>query len=159
MTGCSANTEDGARIDIRARGFWNVSQDAFLDVGVLYPNASFNHSTDPSSVYRRHEQAKKQEYGQRIGEVEHGIFTPLVLSTSGGMGREAMTFYKHLADMIAQKRQHSYSAMMGWLRCQLSFALLRASIMCIRGRRSSFHCPVYGSDITLATFEGWVPSV
>ena len=27
-------------------------------------------------------------------EVEHGVFTPLVLSTTGGMGREATVFYK-----------------------------------------------------------------
>ena len=32
-----------------------------------------------------------------------------------------------------------YSAVMGWLRCRLSMASLRASIMCIRGSRSSFH--------------------
>ena len=53
----------------------------------------------PSSAYRRHEQAKKREYGQRIREVERGVFTPLVLSTTGGMGREVTTFYKRLADM------------------------------------------------------------
>ena len=123
---------------------------------MFYPNASSNRSTDSSSVYRRHEQAKKWEYGQRIREVERGVFTPLVLSTTGGMGREATTFYKRLADMIAQKRQHPYPAVMGWLRCRLSFASLRASIMCIRGSRSSFH---RGSDITLATSEGRVPSV
>ena len=35
MTARSANTNDGARVDIRARGFWNVSQDAFFDVRVL----------------------------------------------------------------------------------------------------------------------------
>ena len=153
MTVRSANTNDGARVDIRARGFWNVSQDAFFDVRVFYPNASSNSSPDSSSVYRRHEQAKKREYGQRIREVERGVFTPLVLSTTGGMGREATTFYKRLADMIAQKRQHPYPVVMGWLRCRLSFASLRASIMCIRGSRSSFHHPVYGSDITLATSE------
>ena len=113
MTVCSANTDDRAHVDIRARGFWNMSQDAFFDVRVFYPNASSNRSTDPSSVYRRHEQAKKQEYGQRIREVECGVFTPLVLSTTGGMGREATTFYKWLADMIAQKRQRHYSAVMG----------------------------------------------
>ena len=95
----------------------------------------------------------------RIREVERGVFTPLVLSTTGGMEREATTFYKRLADMIAQKRQHPYPAVMGWLRCRLSFASLRASIMCIRDSRSSFHRPVYGSDITLATSEGRVPSV
>ena len=158
MTVRSANTNDGTRVDIRARGFWNVSQDAFFDVRVFYPNASSNRSPD-SSVYRRHEQAKKREYGQRIREVERGVFTPLVLSTTGGMGREATTFYKLLADMIAQKRQHPYPVVMGWLRCRLSFASLRASIMCIRGSRSSFHHPVYRSDITLATSEGRVPSI
>ena len=55
MTARSANTDDGACVDIRAR-----SQDAFFDVRVFYPNTSSSHSTDPSFVYRRHEQAKKR---------------------------------------------------------------------------------------------------
>ena len=155
MTARSANTDDGARVDIRAR---NRSQDAFFDVRVFYPNASSNRSTNATSVYRRHEQAKKREYGQRIREVERGVFTPLVLSTNGGMGREASTFYKRLADLLSQRRQQTYSTVMGWLRCRISFASLRASIMCIRGSRSSLHRPIYGSDITLATSEGRVPS-
>ena len=87
MTAHSANIEDGAHVDNRARGFWNMSQDAFFYVGVFYPNASSNSSTDLCSVYRKHEQAKKHEYGQWIREVERGVFTPLVLSTTGGMGR------------------------------------------------------------------------
>ena len=99
----SANTDDNARLDIRARGFWNNHQDAFFDVRVFYPNTPSNHSTD---AYRRQEMAKKREYGQRVREVERGVFTPLVLSTNGGMGKEAATFYRRLADMIAQKRQH-----------------------------------------------------
>jgi len=28
-----------------------------------------------------------------------------------------------------------------------------------RGNRSSFHRPIYGSDITVATYEGRIPSV
>ena len=99
----SANTDDNARLDIRARGFWNHHQDAFFDVRVFYPNTPSNHSTN---AYRRHEQAKKREYGQRVREVERGVFTPLVLSANGGMGKEVATFYRRLADMIAQKRQH-----------------------------------------------------
>ena len=125
-----------------------MSQDAFFDVRVFYPNASSNRSTTPLSVYRRHELAKKREYGQQIREVECGVFTPLVFSTARGMGKEATTFYKRLADMIAQKRQHPYPAVMGWLRCRLSFASLRSSIICIRGSRSSLHHPICGSDIT-----------
>ena len=154
----SANTDNHARLDIRARGFWNVAQDAFFDVRVFYPNASSNRSTVISSAYRKHEQAKKREYGQRVRDVEHGVFTPLVLSTNGGMGKEATTFYKRLADMIAQKRQHPYPMVMRWLRCRLSFAAIRSCVMCIRGSRSSIHRPVYSSDISLATSEGHVPS-
>ena len=91
FTARSANTDDNARLDIRARGFWNNSQDAFFDVRVFYPNAPSSRSTD---AYKRHEQAKKREYGQRVREIECGVFTPLAFSTNGGMGKEAKTFYK-----------------------------------------------------------------
>ena len=105
MTARSANTDDSARVDIRAKGFWNGSKDAFFYVRVFYPNASTNRSNDLLSVNRRHEQAKKREYGQQIRDVERGVFTPLVLSSTGGMGNEATRFYKRLADMIARKKQ------------------------------------------------------
>ena len=157
MAGRSANTDDGARVDIRARGFWNASQDAFFDVRVFYPNASSNRSTNPLSVYRKHEQAKKREYGQRVRDVERGVFTPLVLSSTGGMGKEATTFFKRLADMIAKKRKQHYSIVIGWLRCRISFASLRSAIMCIRGSRSSYHQPIHDSHITLATSEARIP--
>ncbi len=135
----SANTEDGARLDIRARGFWNRSQDAFFDVRVFYPNASSNRSTNISSAYRKHELLKKREYGQRVRDLERGVFTPIVLTTTGGfyMGHETTTFYKRLADMIARKQYKPYSTVMGWLRCRLSFATLRSAIMCVRGSRSA----------------------
>ncbi len=32
----SENVEDGARLDVRARGLWNRSQDPFIDVWVFY---------------------------------------------------------------------------------------------------------------------------
>ena len=148
MTARTANTDDGARVDTRTRGFWNGRQDAFFDVRVFYPNASSYRSHSLASVYRRHEQAKKREYGERIRNVERGVFTPLVLSMTGGMGREAEIFYKCLADMLATKRQQHYSSTIYWLRCRLSFASLRSSIMCIRGSRSSLHWPVIRRQLT-----------
>ena len=148
MSARTANTDDGARVDIRARCFWNGQQDAFFYVRVFYPLA------EP----RIRLQAKKREYGERIRNVEHGVFTPLILSTTGGMGREAETFYKCLADMISNKRQQKYSTTIGWLRCRMSFASLRSSIMCIRGSRSSIHRPIFGdSNISLATSEARTP--
>ena len=39
----TANTEDGARLDIKARGFWkNRWKCAFFDIRVFYPNAQSN---------------------------------------------------------------------------------------------------------------------
>ena len=73
-------------------------------------------------------------------------------------GKGSSNILKRLADMIVQRRQYSYPAMMGWLRCRLSFASLRASIKCIGGTRSSFHRPVYGSGITLAASDWRIPS-
>ena len=100
----TANTDANARLDIRACGFWNTGQDTFFDVRVFHPNASSNRSMTTAAAYRKHETARKREYAQRVREVEHGVFTPLVLSTTGGMAREATTFYKRLADELSRKQ-------------------------------------------------------
>ena len=68
----------------------------FFYLRVFHPNASSNYSTTITTAYRKLEQAKKREYAQRIRGVEHGVFTPLVFTTTGGMGREATTFYRKL---------------------------------------------------------------
>ena len=119
---------------------WGHQQCAYFDVKVFHPNAqSYRHSSI-SSLYRRHELAKKREYGDRIRKVENGSFTPLVFATTGGMGREATLLYKRLASKISQKKKKKntmYSKTMAWIRCTLSFSLLRSAVMCIRGSRST----------------------
>ena len=159
MTHRSAIIDNGARLDIRARGFWNVAQDAYFDVRVFHPQAPSNSTGSISAAYKKHEDIKKRAYGQRVREIEHGVFTPLVFSTTGGMGSEATTFYKRLADMLASKQQKPYSVIMNWLRCKLSFAAVRSSIMCIRGTRSSINRPFRDADIALATSEGIIPQI
>ncbi len=39
--------------------------------------------------------------------------------------------------MLAEKRDQPYSNTLAWMRCKLSFALLRSAIQCIRGARSA----------------------
>ena len=86
LTKQSANAQDDSRVDIQCRGFWCPGQDAFFDVRVFTPLATSNWNTPLSSVFRRHEQEKRQEYDQRIHEIEHGSFAPLIFAASGGMG-------------------------------------------------------------------------
>ena len=138
----SAITEDGARLDVAMFGFWGGRfEKAFIDVRVFNPSAQSNRHGPLSSVYRKHEQEKRRHYDQRVREIEHATFTPLVMSTTGGAGRAATTFFKRLASMLAEKRAVSYAKTLNWMRCRLSFALLRASIMSIRGARSSRYHP------------------
>ena len=126
----SAITDIGARSDIAADGFWGGHlEKTFFDVRVLNPLAPSNTTPTPSACYRRHEKEKQRAYEQRIREIEHASFTPIVLSTTGGMGPIATTFYKRLADRLASKWNSSYSQTIGWLRCRLSFSLLCSSIL------------------------------
>ena len=69
--------------------------------------------------------------------MEHGSFTPLVFSTSGGMGMLATAVYKRLASQIAIKMDQPYSMVISWLRCHLCFSLLRPLVTAIRGALSS----------------------
>ena len=68
-------------------------------------------------------------------DIEHGTFTPLVMPTGGGFAKEALVFFKRLAGLISVKRDLPYSIIMGWMRCALSFRLLKSSILCLRGTR------------------------
>ena len=52
----------------------------------------------------------------------------------GGMGNEATTFYKRLADMMSWKQQKPYSVVINWLRCRLSFAAIRSSFYAYAGQ-------------------------
>ena len=134
LHGSSAITDDGARLDIAASGFWGGRfERAFFDVRIFNPHAPSNHQPIPT-CYRKHENSKKRAYKQRVREIEHGSFTPLVLSS---LGDAATLCYKRLASLLASKHDQPYCNTMAWLRCTLSFCLLRSAIQCIRGSRST----------------------
>ena len=74
-------------------------------------------------------------YNQRIIDVEKATFTPLVLSTHGGIGPEAEKFNKRLAALIAKKRGILYSEAVSFVRTRLRFSILRTVLMAVRGFR------------------------
>ena len=109
----TAITQDGARLDVEVSGFWGGRfERTFMDVRIFNPHVSSNRNSHLSSTYRRHENTKKRAYEQRIQEVKRASFTPLIFSVSGGMAREATTFYKRLASLLSTKREQPYSSIM-----------------------------------------------
>ena len=140
----TAITEDEARLDIAANGLWGGRYErAYFDVRVFNPFAPSNRLQSLSAVYRKHENLKKRAYQQRVCEVEHASFTPLVLSLTGGLGGNARVCLKRLATLLSNKWDSPYSQTIAWMRVQLSFALLRSSIQCICGARSSGRAPFH----------------
>ena len=125
LESCSANTQPNTRQDIRTRDFWSAGQDAFLILGFfILTHQAITPQQQLQHIESMKPPKRKNNYDQWIREVEHCVFTPLVFSITGGMGREAATFYKRLAEKIASKEGKIFPHVMGWLRCHLSFAIL-----------------------------------
>ena len=153
LTGASGITDNAARLDIAADGFWgDCHERAFFDVRIFNPLARSNNQPIQACC-RKRENQKKRAYEQRVREIEHGSFTLLVLSASGGMGCAASVFYKRLASKLAEKTDSPYSTTLAWLRSTLSFALLRSAIQSIRGTRPTGGRPLRDSDQVLPCFE------
>ena len=109
---------------------------AFLMPPPLWPNAGLD---------------MKRMHDEQVRKVERGTFSPLVFSCSGGIGPAAAVVYRRFATLISEKCGHSYSQMLFWIRCNLSYTLLRSAVMCIRGSRSSHHrCNLHDPAIDLA---------
>ena len=64
-------------------------------------------------------------YESRVREVEYASFTPLVMSATGGMAKQATAFHMHLASLLANKREAS--------QMYIVFSLLHSAIQCIQG--------------------------
>ena len=154
----TANSEDGARLDVVARDFWGRNrQRAFFDVRVFNPFARSYFRSQLSRCYQLHEREKRRAYDERVREVERACFSPLVFAATGGMGPTATTFFRKLASMLAEKRSINYNKSLFWLRCRVCFSLLRSAVMCLRGHRSSVGRPST-TNIDLAYSEGRLES-
>ena len=151
-----SNKAQDARLDIHARGFWAPQRSAFFDVRVSHPNAESYRDLEPQQIYRLHENEKKRQYSSRVLDIEHGTFTPLIFTTTGGMGKECLNYHSRLAELIAIKKGEDYAKTISWIRARTSFALLRSALICLRGTRSTIRksWDFRNTDIEIENIEG-----
>ena len=137
----SAVVSDGTRLDIKASGSWASRHDVdFFDVRVFNPLGSSYQHQSVDQTYSNHKWRKMLAYGDRVSQVEHGTLTPLVFTCMRGAGSSGTHFIKRLVSKISDRRDMSYSQAVRWLRCRVSFALLRSAIICLRGSRGKKQC-------------------
>ena len=125
-----------ARLDSHTRGFWERQKSTFFDIRVCHLNADSYKDLTPEQVYRLHENEKKRMYERRVLAVEQASFTPLVFTTTGGMGRECYGYHSRLAKLISAEKGEDYAKTWTWIRGKVSFSILRSAPLCLRGSRS-----------------------
>ena len=155
------NTASGARLDISARGVWSPCEKTFFDVRITHPNAESHRSKSLPQIYKQNEAEKKRRYNDRIINSEKATFTPLVFTTTGGMGPECERLNKRLAEKIAAKRRESYSDVIAHIRTKLRFALLQSTLVAIRRVRGVINeeCNLYEVSFNMIPAEKCYESI
>ena len=147
-------TSVNARASVGARGFWRKGQNAFFDVRITNTKSESQRHLTSEKIFTKHEREKKRQYNNRIMNVEHGTFTPLVFSVNGGMAKECLKFHKFVAEKIANKSGCRYEKFLSIIKCKLSFLILCASLM-YEGGSCSFttHSGSHAVDDFETTFD------
>lgn len=80
------------------KSFWvRDRQSAFIDIWVFNPYAPYYRNFSLAQFCQKNELEKTRAYQERVQEIEHGSFSPLVFSVAGGIGDIATIVYKRLA--------------------------------------------------------------
>ena len=129
-------------------GWWYLLRNESFWFGVVGSNplfSKFNPCNAPLNRFNpfcQHECVKCRAYEEQVHKLEDASFSPLVFSTSGGMGASTTVTYKCLAFLLCLKWKTPYFRVMSWLRCRLGFSLLHSAVMCIRGSSCSSGHPL-----------------
>ena len=81
-----------------------------------------------------HIKRKKNKYLQACLDGRRS-FTPLVYSVDGMACREARSFEKRIASLLADKWERAYSELVGYVQGRMAMSILRANNACLGGAR------------------------
>ena len=140
------NPQDETRAliaDLFCRGVYVRQVGVFFDIRVSDTGAISYLNRSPMSVLHSAEVEKKSKYSDACQE-RHMSFTPLVVSVDGMLAPEFTDFLRRIGEALSTKWEKPYSKTMNWVKCRLSFAMLRASSVCFRGTRTKWRS--LGSD-------------
>ena len=67
------------------------------------------------TCYLFHEREKRRIYNQRVKEIEHGSFSPIVLNALGGLSPTAEVVYKRIAALVPRSLiRNTYPIVLWW---------------------------------------------
>ena len=120
--------------DLGVRGVWTPQAEALFDVRVTDMDASSYVNRSVAAVLASAEEEKKHKY-LSAAESWRTSFTPFVISVDGVLGHEALMFLQCLSERLSVGWGKSYGHVLMWIHVCLSFAVIRATNLCLRGSR------------------------
>ena len=133
------NSSDVLVADLCIRGVWLPQAEALFDIRIIDTDAQSYLSQPPVSVILTVENEKKRKY-LNASVARRAHFTPLCFSVDGVAGLEAASFLRRLAFSLSSRWERSFADVIFWIRARLAFAILRATVLCVRGSRSRWRC-------------------
>ena len=126
------NSNEVLIADLCVRGVWLPQAEALFDICIIDSDAQSYLGQSPTQVLSVAENEKKRKYlDAAVARRAH--FTPLCFSVDGIAGSEAASFLNRLAYCLSARWWRSYANIMFWICAQLSFDILRATVLCLRG--------------------------
>ena len=122
---------------IGARGAWQPQVITHFDIQVVDTDAPSCLGKSPQTIIRTAEREKKLKYEQAC-EDRHVNFILLCVSVDGLVCPETNTFLQLLTQRLSFKWDTPYNTSLFWIRAKLSFSLIRATNLCIRGTRTKW---------------------
>ena len=107
--------------DLCVCGVWQPQYDALFDI------------SDAPSYGRRSPCSVRRSIYKLVLIAELISFLTGCVSIDGMLRVEPEFFLKRLSDHLAARWEYPFSIIMGWIRVRLSFAILRATMLCVRG--------------------------
>ena len=115
----------------------NILRHCLYTVSVVDTDAQSYHARTPHDGLSTAEGEMKCKYLQACQD-RRATFIPLCVSVDGMLGSEAAFFVKRMRDFLAANWERPYSLVSGWVRARLSFAILRAALLCVQGNRTKW---------------------
>ena len=110
-----AGLGDEARGDVAVHGLWKKGETCILDICVTDMDAKSYASCASKKVLERAAKKKKDKYLEACLE-RRRTFAPLAYSVDGMACKEAKTFEKRVASLLATKLGQQYTAKW-WISC------------------------------------------
>ena len=87
-------------------------------------------SRSVKNVLTAAEEEKKRKY-VTAAEARRGSFSPFVVTVDGALGPKAVLFLRHLVEKLCIRWKRGYGEILGWTKARLSFAVIRATNLCL----------------------------